>query len=228
MLEIIWILVEPRTPENVGAAARALKTMGFHQLRLVNPCAYREGPAQWLAHGSTDILDAVQVFDTLSDAITDCDFNIGSTAKARHGRHTALTPKELRSNVDTKSGTVQKIAMIFGREDCGLSNEELSLCDLVTTVPLAASYPSINLAQAVMIYAYEFAELKSAERVTSEISDGEYRAALERVEAFCERSGVNDEKLRHWWQERLPLLTGRDIRLLHQLLNDLAVGHPKQ
>jgi tRNA/rRNA methyltransferase len=80
-MQIFFILVEPAVQENVGAAARAIKTMGFSRLILVNPCDYLSGPARWLAHGSGEILDNAQVFPSLKEAIVNFDFVVGTSAK---------------------------------------------------------------------------------------------------------------------------------------------------
>ncbi|HZK06941.1 MAG TPA: tRNA/rRNA methyltransferase [Bacteroidales bacterium] len=153
-MQIIFILVEPAVPENVGAAARALKTMGFGELRLVRPCTFLEGKARWVAHASAEILEQASVFDTLSEALTDVDFAVATSAKERsvRGDHHAanLLPELLQSKV----GTIQKVAIVFGREESGLTNDEMALCHISTYVPMATAYPSLNLAQAVMLYAY--------------------------------------------------------------------------
>ena len=219
MPKIIFILVEPRTPENVGAAARALKTMGFAQLRLVNPCEYQTGAAQWLAHGSQDLLADAQVFATFDEAITDCDLKIATTAKLRHQRYSVLTPAQLRENIEQKAQFVHRVALIFGREDSGLSNTETDCCDLLSTVPLAQAQPSINLAQAVMIYAYELSVAQSAQRFTPANREGEWLALHKKVDALLALKQIDDAKLQQWIAERMPLLGDRDIRLLHQLLH---------
>ncbi len=218
MAELIFVLVEPRTPENVGAAARALKTMGFTQLRLVNPCEYQTGAAQWLAHGSHDILAGASVFSSLAAATVDCDLKVGTTAKLRHQRYTVLTPTQLRENLHDKQDTVQRVALVFGREDTGLSNDETDLCELLSTVPLAQAQPSINLAQAVMIYAYELSLNAAVSRYTPPTVVGEWATLRQRVEACLAAQQIDDEKILQWIDERLPLLASRDIRLLHRLL----------
>ena len=158
-MEISFVITEPATPENVGAAARALKTMGYSDLRLVNPCDHLSAPARWMAHASEDILEKAQVFLSLEEAVESCDFIVGTTAKQRNVRHDYLPLQQLAEFLEKKEKVIRRVAIVFGREESGLSNKELGFCDLLTTVPLNSPYPSLNLAQAVMLYAYELSSL---------------------------------------------------------------------
>jgi tRNA/rRNA methyltransferase len=223
MSEIVFVLVEPRTAENVGAAARALKTMGFTTLRLVNPCEYLSGAAQWLAHGSQELLTQAQVFNDLASAIADCDLKIGTTAKLRHQRYSVLTPDAVKQTILEKNATLARVAVVFGREDTGLSNQETDLCDLLSTVPLAQPQPSINLAQAVMIYAYALSRNEQQQRYSSSSDANEWQALRDKALALLTQKNISDPKIEQWLIERLPLLTDRDVRLLHRLLNKLSV-----
>lgn len=154
-MEIGFVLVEPALPENVGAAARAIKTMGFRQLILVNPCEWREGKARWVAHGSGDILDNALVFDSVEKAVEGFDFRIATTVRHRRIKEDVTVSGKLLNFLREKGDTVKKAAVLFGREESGLSNDEIKLCDIVSEIPMIDKYPSLNLAQAVMIYAYE-------------------------------------------------------------------------
>ena len=152
---IYFILVEPRTPGNVGSAARALKTMGFKNLLLVNPCDFQSPEAQWMAHASNDILKGAEIYTNLQDAIADKNFVVATTQRKRGFNLPYFTPRELVKKAVPIS-LEHKIAVVFGREKTGLTNEELSLCDAVSTIPASTRHPSLNLAQTVMIYCYEF------------------------------------------------------------------------
>ena len=158
-MHIVFILVEPKRGENVGAAARAMTTMGFSELRLVGTALQDTPSARALAHGASDLLDRAQSYDSLAAATADIDFVVGSSAKRRHQRRYHHTPPELRELLGEKQGTVARAAIVFGREDHGLSNLEIRLCDAITQVPMAAPYPSLNLGQAVMLYSYSLADL---------------------------------------------------------------------
>jgi tRNA/rRNA methyltransferase len=108
---------------------------------------------------------------------------------------------------------------VFGPEDTGLTNEHLDACSLLTTVPLAAPQPSINLAQAVMVYAYALSELPALARDAGAADDTSYAAAAAEVTALAETLGIGaDARIDAWLRERLPLLPARDLRMLFNLL----------
>ncbi len=151
---VYFVLVEPQTPGNIGAAARALKTMGFRNLVLVNPADPTSPEARWMAHASEDILKSAQLFTDLGEAIADKHFVVATTQRERNFHLPYYTPKELAEKV-LPITVEHKIAIVFGREQTGLTNRELSMCDAVSTVPAHTRHPSLNLAQAVMIYCYE-------------------------------------------------------------------------
>ncbi|WP_163713900.1 tRNA/rRNA methyltransferase [Mangrovibacterium lignilyticum] len=221
-MKISFILVEPAVPENVGAAARAMKTMGFSDMRLVNPCDHLSDPARWLAHASNDILENATIFPSFEDAVKDIDFIIGTSAKQRLVKEDYYSTRDLVPIIEGKGDTVQHIAIVFGREDSGLRNEELRRCDLVSTVPLQITYPSLNLAQAVMLYAYELSQLQQKEPETNkaEINAEGFRALKQKSSEillaldFKEDSAIYPRIL-----ERLNLLGESDIHLLHSVCN---------
>ncbi|MFT3929512.1 MAG: tRNA/rRNA methyltransferase [Spongiibacteraceae bacterium] len=218
MADIIFILVKPAVPENVGAAARALKTMGFSRLRIVGSDAHREKPARILAHASNDILDSAETFPDLAAALADIDFSIGTSAKSRHERRYQLSPAETRAAIENKSALLKRVAIVFGCEESGLSNAELALCDALSSIPLAVEYPSLNLSQAVMLYAYELAGLHAE---SEKIADaGQLHALQRRIEQLFVQLEIQPEsKLARWAQERSAQLTQDDVLFLHQLLS---------
>jgi TrmH family RNA methyltransferase len=152
---IFFILVEPQTPGNIGASARALKTMGFKNLLLINPCKFDIDETRWMAHASEDILEKAEVYSTLSNALSDKHFVAAATQRERSSHLPYFDPRQLAEKIIPIS-IDHKIAIVFGRETSGLSNEELALCHAVTTIPAHTKHPSLNLAQAVMLYCYEF------------------------------------------------------------------------
>lgn len=151
---VYFILVEPQTAGNIGAAARAIKTMGFKNLILINPCDFDTPEARWMAHASEEILDSAMLFPDLQEAIHDMNFVVATTQRPRSSHLPYLSPKEFSVKAIPISKN-HKVAIVFGREKSGLTNSELSRCDAVTTVPANTRHPSLNLAQTVMIYAYE-------------------------------------------------------------------------
>ena len=124
-----------------------------------------------LAHASIEILEKAVVFPDLSSAVSDLDMRIATTAKNRDARSEFHLNKELPEIIKSKGEQVNTIGLVFGREESGLTNDEIRLCDLASTIPLKENYPSLNLSQAVMIYAYTLAEMnagKDAEGISPE------------------------------------------------------------
>lgn len=219
-MEICFVLVEPQVPENVGAAARALKTMGFSALRLVNTEQHRQPQAQWLAHGSSDLLDGADVYQDLPAAVADCQLVVGTTAKARAGFRGLLSPEELQPQLHAQANTLQRVALVFGREDRGLSNEDLEVCQLLTSIPLVNAYPSLNLSQAVMLYAYVLSSLNLDVRDLKPAKNAaaQFAALRQRSEQLLAQLDYNGEsKLTEWARERLSSANADDVRFLHGL-----------
>lgn len=223
------ILVEPARAENVGAAARAMKTMGFSSLRIVGSTVHKEPAARWVAHGSGDILDNVQMFSTLAEALADVDFTVATTARSRAKYHYYCTPAELTGVLQEKVQWMASAALVFGREDVGLTNEELELADVLTGVPMKADYPSLNLGQAVMVYCYQLAELMQVKSEAAEPAvAGQLSALRDRMDRLLVTLAVeDDEKLRDWLHQRIGRLEQRDTAMLHRLLHDIEKRLPK-
>lgn len=146
------VLVGAQHPGNVGAAARAMKTMGLDDLALVAPRAFPHPEADALAAGAGDLLRRARVFPTLDAAIADCAHVAGTTARRRYLAATAVTPRQWAERIATGRGPV---ALLFGRERTGLTNAELARCQALIHIPANPDYPSLNLAQAVQVLAYE-------------------------------------------------------------------------
>ncbi|MCU3902219.1 tRNA/rRNA methyltransferase [Enterobacter hormaechei subsp. steigerwaltii] len=217
------VLVAPARAENIGAAARAMKTMGFTDLRIVDSTAHLEPAARWVAHGSGDILDNITTYATLADALHDISFTVATTARSRAKFHYYATPAELVPMLEEKSQWQEKAALVFGREDSGLTNEELELADVLTGAPMVADYPSLNLGQAVMVYCYQLASLIQISQPPVTVSDENQLAALRvRADNLLEQLGVaDDQKMVDWLQQRLGRLEQRDTAMLHRLLHDI-------
>lgn len=220
-----FVLVEPAVPENVGAAARALKTMGWPSLWIVNSQVHRDKPARILAHGSGDILDNVQTFPDLAAVRQRVDLLIGTSAKPRHRRDLLLPPESVRDLLQSKQGSVGECALVFGREESGLHGDEIALCDVLTSIPLAVSYPSLNLGQAVMLYAYALqgAGLQSTVAQVADQAADQYAALRHKCEVLLQTSGYQPgETLYQWLLERLSLFNTRDIGFAHHLIDRLG------
>lgn len=159
--QIHFILVNPQNPGNIGASARALKTMGFAGLRLVSDREISFQEEYRLAHGAQEFIENIEIFSSLQTAIEDCDFKIGTTTRKRHFPHHYVESDQIPRLLTEKSEAVSKVAMIFGCETNGLKNEDLMDCDIISQIPIKTEYPSLNLSQAVMIYAYTLRNFNS-------------------------------------------------------------------
>ncbi|HJU10689.1 MAG TPA: RNA methyltransferase [Candidatus Binataceae bacterium] len=165
-----FVLFKPKSAGNVGAAARALKNMGFRDLRIVDETrsgsASNEGKdrrAEIMAVHGRDVLASASIHAQLDDALADRTVVVGTTARTGPYRSEARPVREVSHELASLS-TANRIALLFGPEDCGLTNEELKRCHRLITIPTAPAYPSLNLAQAVMIVAYELMMAAGAAR----------------------------------------------------------------
>jgi TrmH family RNA methyltransferase len=152
---VVVVLSRTTEPMNIGATCRAMKTMGLKHLRLIDPLNPKGRSARALAHGAEDILENAQVVATLNEAISDAVVVTGTTARMRQLRKRALlTPANLADHIadHSRSG---KVVIMFGTERTGLTNDEADICRYLSTVDTAPEQPSLNLAQAVMLYAWE-------------------------------------------------------------------------
>ncbi|MFQ1635309.1 tRNA/rRNA methyltransferase [Aeromonas veronii] len=228
-MKLYFVLVAPARPANVGAAARAMKTMGFDAMRLVASRVHEEEEASWVAHGAQEILTQAEAFDTLPEALADMDLVIATTARERGRYQHYLTPGEIREQIRSKP-SLNKVAIVFGCEESGLSNEQLAEVDLISYLPLKVSYPSLNLGQAIMLYAYEMSQLMDelnadGDAAVAENFDnaGQVRVLKSKTAELLGELGVSqDEKLHQWVMDRVPMLPQRDLNMLHLLCKDLA------
>ncbi len=148
------VLVGTQHPGNIGAAARAMKTMGLSKLMLVAPEKAPDRDTQAMAAGADDLIEAAPVFANLAEAVADCRWVLGATARNRRIQLEPLHPREAarRAVIATASGPV---ALVFGRERTGLTNEELELCHAAVHIPSDPAFSSLNLAAAVQVLSYE-------------------------------------------------------------------------
>lgn len=153
---IRFVLVNTSHPGNIGAAARAIKNMGLSRLVLVAPKDFPSEQAVWRAVGAADVLDKVVVVETLDEAIADCRLVVGTSARGRRIPWPLFSPRECGDKIyaETKHGE-HEAAIIFGREDRGLTNEELHKCHYHVHIPANPGYSSLNIASALQVIAYE-------------------------------------------------------------------------
>lgn len=151
-----FILVSPHYPENVGACARALKTMGFTRLGLVRPSrlAFPDHPmACKMAVKSLDVLERAELFDNLDEALVGSAMAVATTA--RRGVSGVMSPRQSAERALAACAQGHQVSFVFGNEKTGLTNQELARVGLTLRIPMAADQPSVNLAQATQIVAYE-------------------------------------------------------------------------
>lgn len=155
MLDTISIvLVNPSHPGNIGAAARAMKTMGLKRLCLVAPNDFPCGTATALASGADDVLEQARVVDSLEEALAECQFVVGTSARVR-GVSLPLEPPRKGAAKMIEEAALGQVALVFGREDRGLTNEELRLCHYQVHIPTNPDFSSLNLGAAVQVMCYE-------------------------------------------------------------------------
>ena len=178
--KIKFILFEPSHPGNVGAAARAIKTMGFEKLCLINPIEHPHSEARARSSGALDVLLNAEVFDNLHDAIKGCGLIIGTTSRTRRISVPITNIRETAPSIVVEAKQ-KSVAVIFGPEKSGLINAQVDCCNQLVNIPSIGSYKSLNLAMAVQIVAYEL-------RVASEVLPSEIRArnlaSNEEIERF--------------------------------------------
>ena len=223
---VCFILVEPARQANIGAAARAIKAMGFKDLRIVGQTRV-EAEAAWVAHHSDDVLAQVRYFDGLEGALSDVDFSIATSARDRAVRRHYLAPEQAAAAIDRKAASIHRAAIVFGRESSGLRNDEIDRCDAVSTVPLAQAQPSLNLGQAVMLYAWCMHRQRAVSAPASPANPDAYRNASDRLSHLLATTGLDQHRaLGGWLTERLALANDYDLGMLMTLLEKLVPDRP--
>jgi len=180
-----FVLVRPSHPGNIGAAARAIRTMGFSRLVLVQPQHFPDREATALAAGADDVLGNAIVVPDLVSAIADCELVLGCTARRRGVALEELSPRSAASRA-LAAPPAAEVAIVFGNERTGLENDELMRCHAAVHIPSDPSFSSLNLAQAVQVLAYELrlASLDSSGESTEALPKADPPATAEQLEYF--------------------------------------------
>lgn len=155
-LPIRIVLINTQHPGNIGSAARAMKTMGFYELVLVDPLRYPAKEAVIMATGADDVLANAKIVNTLDEAIADCTLIFGTSARDRSLPWPLITPTKATDIAAIALQQNEKVAILFGREDKGLKNEELQRCHYHVQIPANPDYSSLNIAAAVQVITYQF------------------------------------------------------------------------
>ena len=153
-MPLVVVLHRPRDLVNIASVIRIMKNFALRDLRLVAPAEYDAFRVEGIAHKTGDVLKRVVVFDALDQALADCHHVVGFTARQRSAKRNAQRPREAAGEVLAVSEATL-VALVFGPEDKGLTNDELDRCHRIVTIPTSADYASLNLAQAVAVMAYE-------------------------------------------------------------------------
>ena len=234
----VIVLVEPQLGENIGAAARAMANFGLSRLRIVKP---RQGwpsdKARMMATGAVRILDGAELYDTLADAIADCSFVLATTARAHDQAKPVIGAAEAAGEMAPRIAAGETVAVVFGRERNGLENDEVALADRIVTLPVNPAFASLNLAQAVVIVAYEWFKLaggalpfampeKSPAAPKQQLLAlfAALEGELEKVEFFRppDKRETMQINLRNIFTRMQP--TQQDIRTLHGVIMAIAQG----
>ncbi|MEM9102935.1 MAG: RNA methyltransferase [Pseudomonadota bacterium] len=152
------VLSHPTHPGNVGASARAMKTMGLHHLRLINPKDFPSSEASRRASRATDILEDAAIFTTFEDSLSDMQFIAGTSARSRSLAIPVVSPQVLAERIVLEAKAGRQCALLFGTENSGLSNDELHACHCHVNIPTNPDYSSLNLASAVQLISYELSK----------------------------------------------------------------------
>lgn len=235
----VVILVEPQMGENIGAAARAMANFGLGRLRLVKP---RQGwpneKATVMAAGADRILEAAQLYETLEEAVADCSFVVATTARHHDQLKPIVNAEQAAAEMAPRVAGGETVALVFGRERNGLENHEVGLADRILTLPVNPAFASLNLAQAVIVVAYEWFKLAGTEAVRADTPRSsppvgkqqlgaffrDLERELEKVEFFrpAEKRETMVINLRNIFT-RMEL-TQQDIRTLHGVIMSIANG----
>jgi tRNA/rRNA methyltransferase len=235
----IVILVEPQLGENIGAAARAMANFGLSRLRLVAPRQpWPNEKARIMAAGADRILDGAELYDSLQAAIADCSFVFAATARAHDQAKPVVSAPEAAALMAPRIAAGEAVAVAFGRERNGLENDEVVLADRILTLPVNPAFASLNLAQAVVIVAYEWFKLASGGKLPFAMPEKSAAAPkqqllaffaslereLEKVEFFRppDKRDTMQINLRNIFNRMAP--TQQDIQTLHGVIMAIAEG----
>lgn len=235
----VVILVQPQLAENVGTVARAMRNCCLKDLRLVRPRQdWLSEKARAASSGGEDVLEAARNFDTTEEALADLEFVVATTARPRDMIKTVWTPRKTGGELQTRLNAGQACGLLFGREKSGLTNHDVGLADVICEVPLNPAYSSLNLAQAVLITAYEWYQA-GIDAPDSQLPMGETRPAnhaelvllFEHLEHELDECGflrVTEMRpsmvlaLRSIFQR--AALTEQEVRTLHGVVTELRYG----
>ena len=231
------VLVKPQMGENIGAAARAMANFGFTEMRLVCPRdGWPNSKATAMAAGANHILDKVQLFDSLQDALADCHYAVATTARIREQNKRVLEPSELGEQLASFQGNS---AVVFGPERSGLENDDIACCHDMLRIPVAPDFASLNLAQSVLLICYElfrFQPLEQPKLVRDPVAPlHEYEGMIGQLSDALDMSGFfyPEEKKASMVRNLRGMFlsvgwSSQQIRTMRGVIRSLQRGHPQK
>ncbi len=236
------ILVEPQMGENIGAAARAMWNFGLERMRLVNP---RDGwpnqKAVTMSSGAARVIDNVQVTETTEQAVADLNYVFATTARDRDLTKPVVTPERAMEQARAMIAEGQNVGFLFGPERSGLENADIARANAIVSVPVNPAFASLNLAQCVLLLAYEWRRHGADVEPEVEAMAGTRRAESVEIHKLTEILEARLDAVGFFWPDhkadsmvtnlrnmvsRLPL-TEADVRIFHGIIKSLADKHPK-
>lgn len=225
------ILVEPQSPGNIGMVARAMGNFGVSDLRLVNPCPYLHPEARKFAVGAAPLLGSAQVFPDLGAALADLSLTVAATRRPGRLRGTLLDVADAACLV-TDLGPTEGLGLVFGREDSGLTSDEVALCSHSAVIATAPEVGSLNLAQAVLLFLYEFTRRPATEALPDQVfgerpAQAELEALFDQMERVLTRVAFLNPSRPEAVMNRLrrmihqAALDGEDVLLLRGMWSQL-------
>ncbi|PUB12711.1 RNA methyltransferase [Yoonia sediminilitoris] len=231
-----FVLIRPQMGENIGAAARAMWNFGLDRMRIIDP---RDGwpnqKAVAMASGAGRLLDEAQLFDTTPAAIADCDFVYATTARPRGLTKPVFTPQAAMQDARARIAAGARVAVMFGPERAGMENDDIARANAIISVPVNPDFPSLNLAQCVLLTGYEWrreaapvepvrvdAVADWAEQIEIEKLASHFEERLETAGFFFPQAKAANMKmnLRNLWS-RMPL-TRADVQILHGVMRQMV------
>ncbi len=237
LVQPAFVLVRPQMGENIGAAARAMWNFGLERMRVVSPRDGWPNPkAVAMASGAGRLLDEAGLFSTTAEAVADCTHVFATTARGRGLTKPVMTPERAMAAAREMIAAGERVAVLFGPERAGLENADVALASTIVSVPVNPAFPSLNLAQCVLLTAYEWhrrqadvppermalARTELATRLEVERLGDHYEERLEEAGFFFPPAKAPGMKLnlRNLWS-RMPL-TRADVQLLHGIMRQMV------
>ena len=223
------VLAGTKEPGNIGSVARAMKNMGLSRLYLVDPPDHTCGDARKMAHGSGEVLYGATVCESLEEALSGTVLSVGTTHRKREHLDVMYGPRHVAEKLVSLPRD-KEAALVFGREENGLTNNELALCSLIANIPTAHRYPSLNLSQAVLIFGYELyrAAAKPGEHPELDLPTFEEMESLyAHVDSALDKLGFPADYMPKAFPRSIRRLFGRismdrrDVATMHRIFRQI-------